>query len=90
MADNSWFIGEQIAVRYGYDNLGLWQNTPEDLAEMAKWNANGYKFTPGNVRPKDQNGDYKMDCCRPCSYWVTVIQTGQWDGIIILDIKDLN
>jgi TonB-linked SusC/RagA family outer membrane protein len=60
MPDNAWFIGEQIAVRYGYDNLGLWQNTPEDLAEMAKWGTS-YNFTPGNVRPKDQNGDYKMD-----------------------------
>jgi len=60
MVDNAWFIGQSISVQYGYDNLGLWQNTPEDLAEMAKWNANGYKFTPGNVRPKDQNGDYKM------------------------------
>ncbi|MEO7977473.1 TonB-dependent receptor [Flavobacterium sp.] len=61
MVGNSWFIGESIAVRYGYDNQGLWQNTPEDLAEMVKWNANGAKFTPGNVRPKDQNADYKMD-----------------------------
>jgi len=62
MVDNSWFIGQQISVRYGYDNLGLWQDTPEDQAEMAKWNApgNGYNFKPGNVRPKDQNGDYKM------------------------------
>jgi len=60
MPDNTWFIGENLAVRYGYDNLGLWQNTPEDLAEMAKWGAS-YNFTPGNVRPKDQNGDYKMD-----------------------------
>lgn len=61
MIDNAWFIGRSIAVRYGFDNDGLWQNTPEDLAEMAKWNANGNNFTPGNVRPKDQNGDYKMD-----------------------------
>ncbi|MDR7370096.1 TonB-dependent receptor [Flavobacterium aquidurense] len=61
MVSNSWFIGQSIAVRYGYDSKGLWQNTPEDLAEMAKWNANGYKFTPGNVRPIDQNADYKMD-----------------------------
>ncbi|MWB94059.1 SusC/RagA family TonB-linked outer membrane protein [Flavobacterium sp. GA093] len=60
MVSNSWFIGESIAVRYGYDNLGLWQDTPEDLAEMAIWNANGEKFSPGKVRPKDQNGDYKM------------------------------
>ena len=60
MVDNAWFIGESINVRYGYDNDGMWQNTPEDLAEMALWNANGYKFTPGNVRPKDQNSDRKM------------------------------
>jgi TonB-linked SusC/RagA family outer membrane protein len=60
MVDNAWFIGESLAVRYGYDNAGLWQDTPEDQAEIAKWNANGEKFSPGKVRPKDQNGDYKM------------------------------
>lgn len=60
MPDNAWFIGQSIAVQYGYDNLGLWQDTPEDQAEMAKWNANKYSFKPGNVRPKDQNGDYAM------------------------------
>ncbi len=60
MVGNSWFIGQSIAVRYGFDNQGLWQDTPEDQAEMAKWNANGEKFSPGRVRPKDQNGDYKM------------------------------
>ncbi|MFB9109668.1 SusC/RagA family TonB-linked outer membrane protein [Flavobacterium gyeonganense] len=58
MVINSWFIGESIAVRYGYDNQGLWQDTPEDQAEMAKWI--GENFSPGKVRPKDQNGDYKM------------------------------
>jgi TonB-linked SusC/RagA family outer membrane protein len=60
MRGDSWFIGQPINVRFAYDNLGLWQDTPEDQAEMAKWNANGYNFTPGNVRPKDQNGDYRM------------------------------
>ncbi|WP_335964859.1 TonB-dependent receptor [Galbibacter sp. PAP.153] len=60
MVDNQWFIGRSIAVEYGYDNEGLWQDTPEDQAEMELWNANGYDFTPGNVRPKDQNGDYEM------------------------------
>lgn len=59
MIDNAWFIGKSINVRYGFDNLGLWQNTPEDLAEMAKWTTENFK--PGNVRPKDQNGDYLMD-----------------------------
>lgn len=60
MVSNSWFIGESIGVYYGYQNDGLWQDTPEDHAEMEKWNANGYHFTPGNVKPKDQDGDYKM------------------------------
>lgn len=60
MVDNTWFIGRSINVLYGYDNLGLWQDTPEDQAEMALWKTNGYNFTPGNVRPKDQNGDHKM------------------------------
>jgi len=59
MPDNSLFIGEAISVFYGYENDGVWQES--DAAEMDKWNANGYKFTAGNVRPKDQNGDYKMD-----------------------------
>lgn len=56
---NAWFIGKSIGVYYGYDNDGLWQESDAD--EMAKFNANGYKFTAGNVRPKDQNGDYKID-----------------------------
>lgn len=61
MVDNAWFIGKSINVYYGYANAGIWQDTPEDRAEMEKWNANGYKFTPGNVRPKDQDGNYTMD-----------------------------
>ena len=59
MPDNSLFIGEAISVFYGYESDGIWQES--DAAEMAKWNENGYNFTAGNVRPKDQNGDYKMD-----------------------------
>lgn len=61
MTDNSWFIGKQLSVFYGYKAIGLWQDTPEDHAEMAKWNENGYKFEPGNVRMQDMNGDYKLD-----------------------------
>ena len=56
---NNWFIGQQIGVWYDYDTDGLWQNTPEDLAEMAKWE--GYNFKPGMVKPVDQDGNYKMD-----------------------------
>ncbi|MDR0939428.1 MAG: TonB-dependent receptor [Mediterranea sp.] len=61
MPDSGWFIGEALTAYPGYAHNGIWQDTPEDNAEMAKWNANGYSFTPGNVRPKDQNGDYMMN-----------------------------
>jgi len=57
--NNAWFIGESIAVHYGYANAGIWQES--DAAEMAKFNENGHKFTAGSVRPVDQNGDYKID-----------------------------
>lgn len=57
--NNAWFIGESIAVYYGYDVDGLWQEG--DAAEMQKFNDNGNKFTAGSVRPIDQNGDYKID-----------------------------
>ena len=58
--DGGWFIGESIRSVYTYERLGLWQDTPEDQAEMAKFNANGHKFQPGMVKVKDQNGDYKI------------------------------
>ena len=60
MIDNGWFIGQPIGVIFGFDNDGIWQNTEEDLAEMAKWNDNGYRFEPGNVKPRDIDGDYDM------------------------------
>lgn len=60
MVDNSWFIGEQLAVWYDFDNLGLWQDTEEDRAEMAKWPAS-YKFAPGKVRPRDVDNNYILN-----------------------------
>ena len=56
---NGWFIGQSQSVIYGYKAAGLWQEA--DAAEMAKFNANGHTFTVGNVKPVDQNGDYKID-----------------------------
>ena len=58
---NKWFIGQQIGVFYDYTSDRLWQDTPEDQAEMAKWAEAGTNFTPGMARPNDLNGDYKMD-----------------------------
>jgi TonB-dependent starch-binding outer membrane protein SusC len=57
--NNNWFIDQPIGVIYGYQNAGLWH--VGDSVEMAKFNANDAKFTAGNVRPVDQNGDYKID-----------------------------
>ncbi len=56
---NGWFIGQSQSVIYGYEAAGIWQAS--DATEMAKFNANGHTFTAGNVRPVDQNGDYKID-----------------------------
>jgi len=69
---NRWFIGHPTQVYYNYQNAGIWQNTPEDLAEMALFNANGHKFYPGTIKVVDQPtvdtnadgikdaGDYKI------------------------------
>ncbi len=57
--NNLWFIGQSQSVIYGYESAGIWQES--DAAEMAKFNANGHTYTAGNVRPADQNGDYKID-----------------------------
>lgn len=58
---SKWFIGEPIDVHYDYEYDGIWQDTPEDRAEMEKYNANGASYEPGLIRPKDQNGDYKIN-----------------------------
>ncbi|MDR0757732.1 MAG: TonB-dependent receptor [Tannerella sp.] len=56
---NNWFIGKPNGVIYGYQSNGLWQASDE--AEMQKFNANGYKFSAGLVRPVDQDADYMID-----------------------------
>lgn len=61
MVDDGLFIGQPTSVVYGYQSLGLWSDSPEDLAEMEKFNANGHNFKPGMTRVKDQNNDYKID-----------------------------
>ena len=59
---NRLFIGQPIEVFYHYDNAGIWQNTKEDLDEMAKFKAaGGHNFYPGTIKVRDQNGDYKIN-----------------------------
>ncbi|WP_316786154.1 TonB-dependent receptor [Pedobacter frigiditerrae] len=58
------FIGERVRVAYDFVKVGIWQNTPEDLVEMGKFNANlpaASAFKPGSIRVMDFNGDYKID-----------------------------
>jgi TonB-dependent starch-binding outer membrane protein SusC len=56
---NTWFIGQPIGVIYGFASAGMWQYS--DTALMRKFGLNGNAFTPGQVRPIDQNGDNKID-----------------------------
>lgn len=57
---NRWFIGNPIDVYYNYEKIGIWQNTPEDLDEMAKFNEEGGNFTVGSIKLRDVDGDYKI------------------------------
>lgn len=58
---NNWYIGERLNISYDFVKEGIWQNTPEDLAEIAKFAENGSVFTPGTIKVADLNGDYKID-----------------------------
>lgn len=58
---NLWFIGERLSVYYDFVKTGIWQDTPEDLAEIARFNENGHAFRPGDVRVADLDGDYRID-----------------------------
>lgn len=57
---SKWFIGQAINVHYDYKKAGIWQDTPADQAEMAKFAANGSNFVPGTIKIEDVNGDYKI------------------------------
>jgi hypothetical protein len=61
MVADALFIGEQQDIIYDYERIGIWQDTPDDLAEIALFNANGSTFAPGKIKIKDQNGDYRID-----------------------------
>lgn len=59
--NNLWLIGKPLGIIYGIQSNGIWHVS--DSVEMNKFNANlpTGKFSAGNVRPVDQNGDYKID-----------------------------
>lgn len=58
---NNWFVGYPIDTYYGYIAYPrVWGCSKEDMEEMAKFNANGTNYKPGEIRLQDLNGDYKI------------------------------
>lgn len=61
---NLWFVGHPIDTYYDYVNTKyVWGYSKEDMEEMAKYNANGHSYKPGDLRFKDisEEKDYKID-----------------------------
>ncbi len=56
---NNLFINQPLRVIYGFASNGVWQYA--DTGLIKKFGLNGNAFTPGQVRPIDQNGDDKID-----------------------------
>lgn len=54
---NNWFIGQPIKTYYDYKLAGIWQDTPQDSAQMKLFNSKGSKFAAGKIRVADLNGD---------------------------------
>jgi TonB-linked SusC/RagA family outer membrane protein len=58
---NFWFVGYPIDTYYDYVAAPyVWGYSKEDMDELAKFNANGSNFKPGDLRMVDLNGDYKI------------------------------
>jgi TonB-linked SusC/RagA family outer membrane protein len=59
--DNKWFVGHPVDTYYDYVAYPtVWGYSKEDFEEMAKFNANGSSYAPGQLRLVDLNGDYKI------------------------------
>jgi hypothetical protein len=81
------FIGQPGSVFYHYNNAGIWQNTKEDLDEMAKFNANGHRFYPGMIKVIDQNGDYRINAS---DYVIRGSNRPKWVGGLTTTFKYKN
>ncbi|HAZ03388.1 MAG: hypothetical protein A2W90_00015 [Bacteroidetes bacterium GWF2_42_66] len=58
---NKWFIGKPINTYYDYKFDGIWQDSDEDKALMAIYNANGSSYAPGEIRIFDKDGNQKIN-----------------------------
>ncbi|WP_158622413.1 TonB-dependent receptor [Pedobacter sp. KBW06] len=65
---NSWFVGSPNGVFFDYQRVGLWQNTPEDIALAIKYGLaasetaylTGSNSLVGTVKVADVTGDNKI------------------------------
>jgi hypothetical protein len=59
---NKWFVGHPIDTYYDYVAAPrVWGYSKEDMAEMAKFNANGSNYKPGDLRLVDvADNNYKI------------------------------
>lgn len=52
---NMWFVGHPVDTHYNYVSTKyVWGYSKEDMAEMAKFNANGHSYKPGDLRFVDK------------------------------------
>jgi TonB-linked SusC/RagA family outer membrane protein len=60
--NNGWLIGRPANIFRAYEVDGIWQDTPEDSAEMVLWRERGsLYFMPGQYKPVDQNNNYMLE-----------------------------
>lgn len=57
--NNRRFIGQPLSIYYDYKKIGVWQL--DDVDEIARYNANGHDFEPGDIRVEDVNNDGIID-----------------------------
>jgi hypothetical protein len=58
---NKWFIGHPVVTHYDYKFDGIWQTTPEDVAQMELINSNGGTFRAGQIKPADIDNNGKIN-----------------------------
>ncbi|MBN2213498.1 MAG: TonB-dependent receptor [Bacteroidales bacterium] len=59
---NGWLIGQPANIFRTYEVDGIWQDTPEDSAEMVLWRERGsIYFSPGQYKPVDRNNNYMLE-----------------------------
>jgi TonB-linked SusC/RagA family outer membrane protein len=58
---NKWFIGKPVNTFYDYKADGIWQDSDEDKAKMAVYNAAGSSYAPGEIRIYDRDDNKKIN-----------------------------